>query len=454
MKKLTLALLPLLIVACQGNPPLQAPLSTDAVPDQLVVRFQPNATAADRVAARALVGASQPMALLPDAERWTLPEGTDLAGAIARLRTDDRIKVAEPNRRHQLDVRPGARFTPPRFLLDVASVQNVVVPNDPDYHLQWDLPVDKFDQVWSTNTGQGVIVGVIDSGVDPNHPDLKANLLPLIDEVVAMGNHDVLDTVNYDGRDGHGHGTHVCGIVGAVANNGIGISGAAPGIKILPVKVTTASGDADDATITKGIKDAVDKGAQVINLSIGGPQPSNVLLDALNYAFDKNVAVVIAAGNDSSDVNYPAQYDGVISVGATTASGTVPAYSSHGNQLVLVAPGGGVPDENNGPGIFSCIPTYPCWISKYEGKGAPDASGQPSQIYDYLAGTSMSAPQVTAAVALLLSQNPGLSPAQVRTRMAATAVPLGSAPFDPFSGFGALNVQKLLSATRDDGGAS
>ncbi len=114
---------------------------------------------------------------------------------------------------------------------------------------------------------------MIDSGVDPDHPDLVASPLPLIDEVIALGNHDVAQGASFDGRDGHGHGTHVSGLIAAVAGNGIGVAGAAPEAKILPVKVTPMSGETDDATIARGIADAVDAGARVLNLSIGGREP-------------------------------------------------------------------------------------------------------------------------------------------------------------------------------------
>ncbi|HEY9721110.1 MAG TPA: S8 family serine peptidase [Oscillatoriaceae cyanobacterium] len=448
MKRVALALLPALLAACQANPLLMPPASPASVPHQLLVRFQSGVTDAQRAEARALVGAREPIGVLPDAERWTLPAGTSVDGAIARVQADADVKFAQANRIHHLEDVSTAAFTPPGFALPARTVE-AVSPDDPDYHLQWDLPDDHFDAVWGSDTGKGVTVAVIDSGVDPDHPDLKANLLPLVDEIAAMGKHDLTsDGSDYDGKDGHGHGTHVCGIVGAVADNGVGISGGAPGVKILPVKVADFSGDADDATITKGIEDAVDKGAQVINLSIGGPQPSNLLLDALNYAFNHNVTVVIAAGNSGQDgeadgvnyeaVNYPAAYKGVIAVGATTPSNHVAAYSSHSAQMVVVAPGG----DTTGPGIFSTTPTYPCEITEDEGK-------QPK--YDYLAGTSMAAPQVTAAVALLLNQTPGLSPAQVRTRIAASATPLGSQGYTETYGYGALNVQKLLSDTSDDG---
>jgi subtilisin family serine protease len=437
----------ILMTACQAvvpgtTGPSAGPPSANA---DLIVRYQATTASAARDAIRLAHNAGAAVSIGLDAERWSVgsAEAADLA--IADLNKDARVRYAQPNYHRTLtDAHAPDAGNWPHFSLEAVNqrVLQAVTPTDPDYNLQWHLPRGHFPEAWATTTGKGVIVSVIDSGCDPDHPDLKANLLPLIDEVVATGNHDVFNNDNYDRRDGHGHGTHVCGIIGAVANNGLGGSGAAPNVKILPVKVTTSSGDADDTTISKGILDAVDHGAQVINLSIGGPEPSPILLDALNYAFNKNVAVVIASGNDGHDVNYPAAYNGVISVGSITDKDKVASYSSHGKTLVMVAPGGGPPGRAEGEAIYSTTPTYPCYITVYDRK---------SSNYGYLAGTSMSAPQVTAAAALLLSVAPGLTPAQVRTRLAAGADQLGSAGFDEYFGYGVLNIKHAIDIGSDDG---
>lgn len=434
MKLAAPLLVALLATACQTAVPV-ATVATLA-DGGVVVRYQANTPAAARDAIRLAhnVGAAQPIGL--DAERWSLasPEAAGLA--IADLAHDQRVKFAQPNYHRTLNYDHAA---PTLQLLGY---------NDPDLPKQWHLPRAHFTDAWASATGKGVIVSVIDSGVDPNHPDLKANLLPMIDEVVAMNNHDQFavssGVENFDNRDGHGHGTHVCGLVGAVGNNGIGVVGGAPEVKILPVKVTTSSGDADDATISKGILDAVDHGAQVINLSIGGPEPSPILLDALNYAFNKNVVVVIASGNDSREVNYPAAYNGVISVGAITDQDKVASYSSHGQSLVMVAPGGGASGRGEGEPIYSTTPTYQCYITVAERR---------TTNYGSLAGTSMSAPLVTAAAALMLQVEPGLTPAQMRTRLAASAEDLGDQGFDEYYGYGELDVTRAIALRQDDGRA-
>lgn len=439
MRTLALLLPLALLAACQapGLTPPPTPAAPGPVPGEVVVRFEPETGEAERQALRAELGVEASTSLMPDAERWQLGSAEAASRALDRVRGDARFKLAQANHVRHLSPVVGADPQPktPYQLLAVGT-------NDPETSKQWHLERSGFPRAWDQTQGEGVTVAVIDSGVDPNHPDLKANLLPMIDEVVAMGNKDILNETNYANKDGHGHGTHVCGIVGAVANNGIGVAGAAPKVKILPIKVTTSTGDADDATISRGIVDAVDKGAKVINLSIGGPEPSPILLEALNYAFNRNVAVVIAAGNDGRAVNYPAAYGGVISVGSITPKDAIASYSSRGSNLVLVAPGGGTPGRNEGEPIYSTTPTYPVYITMFERK---------TNNYGYLAGTSMAAPQVTATIALLLTKEPGLSPAQVRTRLAASADDGGDKNFDHEYGFGVLNVLQALAANVDDG---
>jgi serine protease len=306
---------------------------------------------------------------------------------------------------------------------------------------QWHLTKARFPAAWSASRGRGVIVAVIDSGVDPEHPDLKPNLLPMIDVVVAMGRRDNVDSgrLNFDGRDSHGHGTHVSGLIAARSTSPEGVSGGAPEAQILPVKVTPLSGETDDATIAKGIRDSVDQGARVLNLSIGGPEPSPILLEALNYAMLRGAVPVIAAGNDGGVVNFPAAYPGVVAVGATTESGQVANYSCRGEGLVLVAPGGGQSGRREGAPLYSTMPTYQAFGSS----GARQGVG-----YGTLAGTSMAAPLVSAAAALILSAHPEFSPPQVRTRLAATTNDRPR-PWEPESGFCDLNTEAALAPLQD-----
>jgi subtilisin family serine protease len=448
----------LLASACQTPVAPPADDAAAAIAQELVVGYRPGASNADQSALRARFGVSSPLALRPLTEVWPLRSADEAVRVARMLAGQPGIEYAEPNAPRRLQTfgfkagaptptpvaeTPAPRDTAPSVStpapVAASAPTRVVASGDPDYDKQWYLGQSRFPDVWGASTGAGVTVAVIDSGVDTSHPDLKANMLPMIDEVAARGKGDTSYGVNFTGRDGNGHGTHVAGLIAATANNGIGIRGAAPGVKVLPIKVTSALGETDDVTIAKGIFDAVDKGAQVINLSIGGPDPSALLLEALNYAFDHRVTVVIAAGNETREVNYPAAFDGVVAVGALTSDTKVASYSNRGSKLVLCAPGGGKAGGWEGPAIYSTTPTYPCFITQTEGN---------SMQYGYLAGTSMATPLVTAAVALMLSREPGLEPAQVRTRLAASADDLETPGYDETSGYGALDAKRAFDYGR------
>ena len=427
MSRRPLLFLPLLLGACAAPnvPPLAAP---DVRPAEIVVGFHPATPDAALAALRERFAAGRTLQVTPHAEWWRVAPGME-AAAIAALGAEPVVKFAHANQRRRLPA-PGAAGAPEalRFQLSQAGSGD-----DPLYSRLWHLERAKFPAAWARTTGQGVIVAVIDSGVDPEHPDLKANLRPLIDEVAAFDRTDIIGDESFAGRDGHGHGTHVCGLVAAVRNNGLGVVGGAPGATILPIKVTANDGETDDAAIAKGITDAVDQGARVLNLSIGGPDPSELLLEALNHAFQRNATVVIAAGNDGGLVNYPAAYPGVIAVGGSTELESVARYSSRGDDLVLVAPGGGAPGAEEGDQVYSTLPTYDCALTLNGGK---------PKNYGGQAGTSMASPLVSALAALVLAQHPTLSGAQVRTRLAATCDDMGAVGFDEASGWGLINADR------------
>ncbi|MEB3196256.1 MAG: S8 family serine peptidase [Candidatus Sericytochromatia bacterium] len=389
---------------------------------EAVVFWQPTATSQQRQALRTALPPAQSVPLTPHAELWLAPPGT-----FQQVRQSSLVRGVEPNQRRSL--------LPPPASPGLAFRLQASPPLS-----QWHLSRARFPQAWAASRGKGVTVAVIDSGVDPNHPDLKANLLPLIDEVTAMGRKDVIDGKNFDGMDSHGHGTHVSGLIAAVTRPDGSISGGAPESKILPVKVTPLSGETDDATIAKGIRDAVDQGARVLNLSIGGPEPSPILLEALNYAILKGALPVIAAGNDGGRVNFPAAYPGVVAVGSITDSGKVADYSCRGEGLVIVAPGGGQTGGREGSPLLSTMPTYPAFGSSSARAG--NGTGT-------LAGTSMAAPLVSAAAALVMARFPELSAPQVRTRLAATANEGQAQRWEANTGFGALNAEAAVTERTD-----
>lgn len=424
MTRWTLALSALLLTACQPAPLLaSAPARADAI-----VGFQPDLPEARRAALRARYGAKDVMGLLPNAERWRLAN-VDLAEVAA----EPGVRYAQPNGTHALE-----SFGDPSAPVGLASLDQGA-PSDPGFAKQWNMTAARFPEAWATATGQGVMVAVIDSGVDAQHPDLAANLLPGIDETAAFGIADTLDGTDYAGRDSVGHGTHVSGIIGAVTDNGLGVAGGAPHVRILPIKVTDGE-FTDDERLAKGVADAVAAGAKVINMSIGGaatPKPS--FKDAVDLALANGVTVVVAAGNDSASLDYPASEHGVIAVGAALSSGEKAHYSNFGPGLTLIAPGGGQ-SSSEGPAVYSTLPTYWCEMTAQYGKD-----------YGAVPGTSMAAPHVTAAVALLLEREPTLTPAQIWTRVASTTSGRSLMGFDPNRGFGELDAAAVLGGGSADG---
>ncbi|MFJ5623502.1 S8 family peptidase [Peribacillus loiseleuriae] len=252
-----------------------------------------------------------------------------------------------------------------------------------------------------------VTVAVIDTGIDRKHPDLKNTLLP---------GYNTVDPLNQPFVDSHG--THVAGIIAANKDNGIGGYGMAPNVKILPIDVFDGW-FASDYAIAEGILYAVDHGAKVINMSLGGAFPSPLIEEAVKTAIDKGVVIVAAAGNDGEDfVNYPAGYEGVISVGAVDKNSELTYFSTYGASVDLVAPG----DE-----VYSTVYDY--------SKGSS---------FTKMSGTSMASPVVAGAAALLLSKYPDLTPTQVKYILKQTATDLGDKGFDIKYGSGLVNIVSAL----------
>jgi type VII secretion-associated serine protease mycosin len=280
--------------------------------------------------------------------------------------------------------------------------------NDPYRAVQWGLTKLQAEQDWARTTGAGVTVAVVDTGVQAGHPDLAGSVLTGVDLVNAGG----------DGSDDeNGHGTHVAGIIAAVAGNGIGGAGLAPNVKILPVRVLDADGSGYDSDIATGMTQAVDKGAKVINLSLGGSEESTALSAAIQYALGKGVVVVAAAGNERQSgnaVSYPAADAGVIGVAATDSSDKDASFSNTGSYVDVAAPG------------VSIISTY---------KGST---------YKSLSGTSMATPFVAAAAALLKAAAPNLTPDAVTSVLERTATDLGTAGRDNATGYGLINPYSAL----------
>lgn len=284
-----------------------------------------------------------------------------------------------------------------------------------------------------------VVAAVVDTGVDPEQPQLKDRLLPLIDLV----GDDVYDhggySINFKGKDGNGHGTHVSGIVE-------GCIGANNPIALLPIKAIGNSGVGDDGTIADGIRRAVDwrdpadplRRVRVINLSIGGTTSSSVLESALSYAVAHDVLVVVAAGNRDRDVDYPAALPTALAVSATTLHDGLASYSNRGTAVGVSAPGG---DSD-----ASILSTWPSYLTSNDlGKGITTPHDHGSMV-----GTSMAAPHVTGAAALLFAEDPSLTAAQVRDRLETWSIDLGPVGPDGYFGVGRLQVDEALAKGEHD----
>jgi subtilisin family serine protease len=324
------------------------------------------------------------------------------------------------------------------------AAQGGSASDDPVYEqgLQWGLDTVGAPTAWGTSRGAGTTIAVIDSGIDLQHEDLASKIAGHVSCIGAAGD---ASRCRGSGQDDNGHGTHVAGIAAAITGNGRGIAGVAPDAQLLAVRVLandcsggtcTASGTAGD--VAAGIRWAADRGADVINLSLGGGSDVGVLTgcafcDAIEYAWGKGAIAVIAAGNDSV---LPAGFgdEPAVIVTATTRDDGRASYSASSSGILrsarwpVAAPGGegetNAADCATGGTPKGVLSTY--WIA-----------GQTNE-YACLAGTSMAAPFVSGGLALLRSQ--GLSPQQAVDRLLGTARDLGTPGRDAFFGQGRIDV--------------
>jgi subtilisin family serine protease len=337
-----------------------------------------------------------------------------------------------------------------RYVEPLVTRHLAFTPTDPLVSKQWYLPYSGFYAPWITLPElEQIPVAVIDSGVDASHPDLAGKIL---DAESFVGGSARTDTL--------GHGTFVAGLIGAGLDNGIGIAGLAPSSRLLVAKVVTKSRAIPVEAEAKAIRWAVDNGARVINMSLGGVRDpldpdrdtySRLEADAVAYAVSNGVVVVAAVGNSDQAptspwkyASYPAALPHVLGVSATTETGGIPSFSNRDfiyNDLA--APG---------LKILSALPRpltarFPSCSEQGYSSCGPDE-------YREAQGTSYAAPQVTAAAAVLLSLRPNLRPEQVTRILQSTAVDLNAATGcaacadgrDAYSGWGRLDVAAAVGA--------
>src|SRR5712692_5788629 len=260
----------------------------------------------------------------------------------------------------------------------VTRLSALWLPDDPDFAKQWHLKAAGAPSAWDTTRGEGVTVAVIDTGIFP---------VDDLDPARIVKGHNFVGR-NDDARDDHGHGTHVAGTIAQSAGNGKGVAGMAPLAKLMPVKVLSAFGGGNTHDIAEGIRWAVDHGARVLNLSLGGGGRSLAMESAVAYARRRGAMVVCAAGNSGSrGVSYPAAYPGAFAVSAVGPKGAAAPYTSYGPEVQLAAPGG---DKSLGEEAGVLQQTLA------EGSTTESA-------YRWFQGTSMATPHVAGAAALVMS---------------------------------------------------
>jgi len=303
------------------------------------------------------------------------------------------------------------------------------------------------EPAWDITTGDpNVIIAVLDTGVAYENYGGGFGQAPDLANTNFVAGYNFVKN-NKHANDDDGHGTHVTGTIAQSTNNGIGGAGVAFNCSIMPVKVLSHRGEAPYTTIADGIYFAVDNGADIINLSLGGPSDSTTLRDAVAYAYGKGVTIVCAAGNDGAGgpASYPAAYDAYcIAVGATRYDQTRAYYSTTGSYLDLAAPGGDINVDQNGDGYFDGI------LQQTFGDCPKDWD------YWFYQGTSMAVPHVSGVAALLISIGV-TGPDAVREALEGTAEDLGISGWDVEYGWGlvdayaALNYYHILGDFNYDG---
>jgi subtilisin family serine protease len=286
--------------------------------------------------------------------------------------------------------------------------------SDPLRPRQWGLDLLSTEAAWAIGTGRGAVVAVIDSGVDGSHPDLAAAMVPGKNTRTDRGDYSSPDT------DTNGHGTHVAGIIAARANNGKGIAGVAPDAQIMPVKVLDSDGSGWMADVIEGIIWAAQNGADVINMSLGGPD-ADFSAAAIEFAQSRGVVVVAAAGNEGSNTPmYPAALPGVVSVSALDDDGSLASYSNYGDTVDIAAPGSQI------------VSTVPGGYSGMTGTSmaAPHVAGVAALIRGYSPSADVQAVLVTTAVSAALGRQAGVGVVAADAALRSLCPSCGETPAD------------------------
>lgn len=429
-----LPLLPVWLNGPDARPaaPVAASATTQATLDgDLVVDLRDDVTPADVQAIERRFG----ITLAENAQAATeahvlVADLNDAAKAeqIAHAMTqsgDTRIEAAEPEATYtlpaDLDPEPDG---PTETKMSPAGTR----PNDPRYDEQWNFKIVGAEGAWERTRGRGVVVAVIDTGVAAKTTSRGKQARDFNKTKFVKGYDFVND--DDDPYDDHAHGTHVAGTIAESTNNHEGVAGLAFESSIMPIKVLSAQGSGTVSAIADAIRWAADHGANVINMSLGGPYPSAVMRNAVKYAHKKGVTVVCAAGNGfGGPVGYPAAYPECIAVSSVGPTGEIAKYSSYGKEVALAAPGGDMIESGNPADGVLQNTIY------------PEEQGGRGDDYYAFQGTSMASPHAAAVAALVIAQGEK-DPERVREVLKKTATPKN----DPIKyGAGVLSADRATA---------
>jgi uncharacterized repeat protein (TIGR01451 family) len=389
-------------------------------PDQLLVGLKPGADISQVLSAIVPQAVASALGHNRNVYLLNLPPG--IQAAVSKLlAAHPLVAYVEPNHIRNVTVRP---------------------PNDTYLTEQWNLTTVHAQQAWNylpdlflTSATAGtnrVKVAILDTGLDCTHPDFinaggtstdsaQGGQIDWADSTYIQKTTLTSPTCN-GWADDYGHGTHVAGILAAATNNATGVASLGFPLQIIMIKTSSNTGEATDYQVAQGMLDALDAGAQVISMSLGGEGYSQTMQNAMDAAWANNVLVVAAAGNEgTSELIYPGDGNHVLAVAATDDTNTVASFSSYGNWVRIAAPG---------VGILSTLPTY--------------ANSFNTENYGTLEGTSMATPHVSALAGLLFAANPGISAAEVAQRIQQTA----QSPHTGWNqniGYGVINAAAALA---------
>jgi serine protease len=395
----------------------------ECVPDEVIVRFKDGIREHEKISVLKTHGAIDIQSSYKDFFKVVkVPEGS--------------VKAVI----HVLEKHPAIKYAEPNYILRAYGV-----PNDPKYDLQWNFPLINVEEAWEVSTGEGVTVAVVDTGVNPHGNDGFGDRL--LDGFNAFLRKSYWEDGNY-------HGTHVAGTIAQETNNEKGVAGIAYDAQILPVKVISRFNFATVSSVAKGIYWAADNDADIINMSLGGPEGGTALEDAVNYAYNNNITLIAASGNESVDedfsyyydewlqpVSYPAVYENVIAVGAVGYNRERAPYSNGGPELDIVAPGGDEYEDIDNDGYPDYIAILQETFSEFLGFRTFAIGWD----YKYLSGTSMAAPHVAGVAALIKSVHPAWGPDEIKEAITETARELGQTGWDEQYGYGLIDAYEAVT---------